>query len=110
MNNFLKVLLVGFVLMGLSSVAGATEWKTVELPKGVSIKVDVPTEMVALELEKGNDTDFSSIFVNQFLVQSIEFFKFDRFFVVMLNILVTSIISIIFVLIYTLAFKIKEKV
>jgi uncharacterized membrane protein len=28
----------------------------------------------------------------------------------MLNILVTSIISIIFVLIYTLAFKIKEKV
>jgi hypothetical protein len=53
---------------------------------------------------------FSSIFVHQFLVQSIEFFKFDRFFEVLLNILITSIISIIFVLIYTLAFKIKEKV
>ena len=53
---------------------------------------------------------FSSIFVHQFLVQSIEFFKFDRFFEVVLNILITSIISIIFVLIYTLAFKIKEKV
>ena len=54
--------------------------------------------------------ELAQIFVHQFLVQSIEFFKFDRFFEVMLNILVTSIISIIFVLIYTLAFKIKEKV
>ena len=53
---------------------------------------------------------FSSIFVHQLLVQSIEFFKFDRFFEVILNILVTSVISIIFVLLYSLAFKIKEKV
>lgn len=53
---------------------------------------------------------FSSIFVHQFLVQSIEFFKFSRFFEVIFNILMTSVISIIFVLIYTLAFKIKEKV
>lgn len=53
---------------------------------------------------------FSSVFLHQFLVQSIEFFKFDRFFEVMFNILITSVISIIFVLIYILAFKIKEKV
>ncbi len=53
---------------------------------------------------------FSSIFVHQLLVQSIEFFKFDRFFEVILNILVTSVISIIFVSPYSLAFKIKEKV
>lgn len=53
---------------------------------------------------------FSSIFVHQFLVQSIEFFKFSRFFEVIFNILMTSVISIIFVLVYTLAFKIKEKV
>lgn len=53
---------------------------------------------------------FSSIFVHQFLVQSIEFFKFSRFFEVIFNILMTSLISIIFVLIYSLAFKIKEKV
>ena len=53
---------------------------------------------------------FSSIFVHQFLVQFIEFFKFSRFFDVLFNILVTSVISIIFVLIYAMAFKIKEKV
>ncbi len=53
---------------------------------------------------------FSSIFVHQFLVQFIEFFKFSRFFDILFNILVTSVISIIFVLIYAMAFKIKEKV
>lgn len=53
---------------------------------------------------------FSSIFVHQFLVQSIEFFKFSRFFEVLFNIIISSLISIVFVLIYTFAFKIKEKV
>lgn len=53
---------------------------------------------------------FSSIFVHTFLVQIIEFFKFSRFFDILFNILVTSVISIIFVLLYSIAFKIKEKV
>jgi len=53
---------------------------------------------------------FSSIFVHQLLVQSIEFFKLSRFFEVFFNIIIGSLISIVFVLLYTLAFKIKEKV
>lgn len=53
---------------------------------------------------------FSSIIVHQLLVQSIEFFKLSRFFEVFFNIIISSLISIVFVLLYTFAFKIKEKV
>lgn len=53
---------------------------------------------------------FSSIFLHQFLVQNIEFFKLSRFFEVLLNIVITSGISFIFILLYSLAFKIKQKV
>lgn len=52
----------------------------------------------------------SSIFLHQLIVQYVEFFKFSRVFEVFLNILVTSIISFVFILIYALAFKIKQKV
>lgn len=52
----------------------------------------------------------SSIFMHQLIVQYVEFFKFSRFFEVFLNILVTSLISFVFILIYALAFKIKQKV
>ncbi len=51
-----------------------------------------------------------SIFLHQLIVQYFEFFKFDRFFEIFLNILATSAISFIFILIYSLAFKIKQKV
>lgn len=53
---------------------------------------------------------FSSIFLHQFLVQNIEFFKPSRFFEILLNIVITSGISFIFILLYSLAFKIKQKV
>ena len=53
---------------------------------------------------------FSSLLIHQFMVQYIEFFKLSRFFEVLLNILVTTIISFIFGLFYILIFKIKEKV
>lgn len=53
---------------------------------------------------------FSSIFVHQFIVQYVEFFKLSRFFEIFLNILATSVISFVFILIYALAFKIKQKV
>lgn len=53
---------------------------------------------------------FSSIFLHQFLVQYIEFFKFDRIFEILLNVLVTSAISFIFIIVYALIFKIKQKV
>lgn len=53
---------------------------------------------------------FTSIFLHQFLVQNIEFFKLSRFFGILLNILITSGISFIFILLYSLAFKIKQKV
>ena len=53
---------------------------------------------------------FSSIFLHQFLVQYIEFFKPGRFFEILINIIITSGISFIFILLYSLAFKIKQKV
>ena len=53
---------------------------------------------------------FSSIFLHQFLVQSIEFFKLSRSFEILMNILATSAISFIFILLYALAFKVKQKV
>lgn len=52
----------------------------------------------------------SSIFLHQFLVQYLEFFKFSRILEVFLNILATSGISFGFILIYAFAFKIKQKV
>lgn len=53
---------------------------------------------------------FSSIFLHQLLVQFIEFFKFNRVFEILLNVVITSIISFIFIIIYALIFKIKQKV
>ncbi|MHA6696799.1 rod shape-determining protein MreD [Chryseobacterium sp. A301] len=53
---------------------------------------------------------FSSIFVHQFTVQTIEFFKFSRTIEILLNILASSCISFVFILIYALAFRIKQKV
>lgn len=53
---------------------------------------------------------FSSIFLHQLVVQYLEFFKFSRFFEIFLNILVTSVISFIFILLYALIFKIKQKI
>lgn len=52
----------------------------------------------------------SSIFLHQFLVQYIEFFKLTRFFEIFVNVLATSAISFIFIIMYALAFKIKQKV
>lgn len=52
----------------------------------------------------------SSVFVHQLLVQYIEFFKLSRFLEIFLNVLATAGISFVFILIYALAFKIKEKV
>ena len=52
----------------------------------------------------------SSIFFHQLTVQFLEFFKLSRFFDVFFNILATSLISFLFILIYALAFKIKQKV
>lgn len=51
-----------------------------------------------------------SIFIHQLLVQYIEIFKFTRFFDILLNVIVTSGISFVFIFIYALAFKIKQKV
>ncbi len=52
----------------------------------------------------------SSIFFHQLLIQYIEFFKFSRFFEIFLNVVISSLISFIFIVIYTLTFKIKQRV
>lgn len=51
-----------------------------------------------------------SIFIHQGIVQFLEFFKPSRFFEILLNITITSLISFCIILLYALAFKIKEKV
>jgi len=53
---------------------------------------------------------FSSIFLHQLVVQYLEFFKSSRFFEIFINILATSGISFIFILLYAMIFKIKQKV
>lgn len=54
---------------------------------------------------------FTSIFIHQLFVQYIEFFKLNyKFFEIMLNVAATSIISFIFIIIYALAFRVKQKV
>lgn len=52
----------------------------------------------------------SSIFFHQLLVQYIEFFKFSRIFEILLNVVISSLISFVFIVIYALIFKIKQKV
>lgn len=53
---------------------------------------------------------FSSIFIHQLMVQYVEFFKFSRFFEILWNVTMTSVISFLCILLYALAFKIKQKV
>lgn len=52
----------------------------------------------------------TSIFIHQLIVQYVEFFKFTRFFEIMLNVAITSLISFLCILVYAIAFKIKQKV
>lgn len=52
----------------------------------------------------------SSIFFHQLLVQYIEFFKFSRIFEILLNVVISSLISFVFIVIYAFTFKIKQKV
>lgn len=52
----------------------------------------------------------SSIFLHQLVVQYLEFFKLSRFFEILLNVAITSVISFLCILLYAFAFKIKQKV
>lgn len=53
---------------------------------------------------------FTSIFLHQFIVQYMEFFKLSRIVENFLNVLATSVISFFFILVYALAFKVKQKI
>lgn len=53
---------------------------------------------------------FTSIFLHQFIVQYIEFFKLSRIVENFLNVLATSVISFFLILVYALAFKVKQKI
>lgn len=53
---------------------------------------------------------FISILLHQFLVQYLEFFKLSRLLDVLINVLATSVISFVFILVYAIAFRIKQKV
>lgn len=52
----------------------------------------------------------TSIFLHQLMVQYVEFFKFSRVFEILLNVAVTSLISFVFIIVYALAFRVKQKV
>lgn len=52
----------------------------------------------------------SSIFIHQLVVQYVEFFKLTRFFEILLNVIITSLISFVFIIAYALAFKIKQRI
>ncbi len=53
---------------------------------------------------------FLSLLIHQLLVQFLEYFRFDQFLEVSLNVLITSLTSTVFIIIYALIFKIKEKI
>ncbi|MGV4414694.1 rod shape-determining protein MreD [Chryseobacterium sp. T1] len=52
----------------------------------------------------------SSIFIHQLVVQYVEFFKLSRFFEILMNVIITSLISFVFIIAYALAFKIKQRI
>lgn len=52
----------------------------------------------------------ASIFFHQLLVQFLEYFKFSRIFQILLNVIISSGISFIFIVLYAYIFKIKQKV
>lgn len=51
-----------------------------------------------------------SIFLHQLIVQYVEFFKLSRLLEIFVNSVVTALISFCFILIYAVAFRIKQKV
>ena len=53
---------------------------------------------------------FMNVLVHQLLVQMIEYFKFSRLLEIMIDALMTSILSFVFIVFYVLIFKIKQKV
>ena len=65
MKNIFKVLLVGLMFLGLSSVAGAEEWKKMELPAGVMLELQIPEGFATMEVDKEATGSFGSIFMNE---------------------------------------------
>ena len=53
---------------------------------------------------------FMNILMHQLLVQGIEYFKFSRLLEIMIDVLMTSLLSFVFIVFYVLIFKIKQKV
>lgn len=51
-----------------------------------------------------------SIFLHQFIVQYVEFFTNGRYWDILTSVAITTGISFVFILIYALIFKVKEKV
>jgi len=51
-----------------------------------------------------------NIFIHQLLVQYMELFKLSRILEVFVNVIITTIISSIFIFLYVLIFKVKQKV
>ena len=58
-RNFLRSVLVGVLLLGLSSVAGAEGWIRYDLAEGVALSVEIPADFVGESKQLERTGDFS---------------------------------------------------
>ena len=65
MKNFFRVFLVGMILLGLSGLAGAEEWKQYDLTKVVELKVSVPTSFKDMGQDEKEGSEIVSAFVDE---------------------------------------------
>ena len=59
MRNFLRSVLVGVLLLGLSGVAGAEGWIRYDLAEGVALSVEIPADFVGESKQLERTGDFS---------------------------------------------------
>ena len=59
MRNFLRSVLVGVLLLGLSSMAGAEGWIRYDLAEGVALSVEIPSDFVGETKHSEETGDFS---------------------------------------------------
>ena len=65
MKNFFRALLIGLVLIGLSGLAGAEEWKQYHLTKVVELKVSVPASFQDMGQDEKDGNEILSAFVDE---------------------------------------------
>lgn len=65
MKRWLLGILVGIFCLGLIQVAGAEEWKKVELDKGVAVEIMIPQQLEPKVVEREKNGEYQSAFLNE---------------------------------------------